>query len=169
MSVVRRQQILPLAVSVRIRMLLIGLCVIPILDLPLRQVPCSVIRILIPVLCYARGVVGGGIPQLTYLVIRVRPVAVVLQVCDPRDVVSCIIGISVPGQLRAAPFRRGVVRLRQRCGCSAFAPRQGDRCSSSDRYRRSWRECTCLSSRYRCCPSQRRTRCPWRSRRPPEG
>ncbi len=124
MSVERRQQVFPLAVSVRIRMLLIGLCVIPILDLPLRQVPCSVIRILIPVLRYARGVVGGGIPQLAHLVIRVRPVAVVLQVCDPRDVVSCIIGVPVPGQLRAAPFRRGVVRLRQRCGRSAFTPRQ---------------------------------------------
>ena len=119
-----RQQVLPVAVSVGIRMLFLSVRCRPILNPPGCQVSSMVIIVLIPLLPCAISRILCGILQLSQLVICIFPVFSSIQVCFLDNIVPLIICISIPRQLRAASLRCGIVRLRQRGRCSGFASRQ---------------------------------------------
>ena len=70
-AVERGQQVCPAGISVGISMVLVGLGIVVIVDIPVDQIAGVIVEILIPVLCHAAGIVHGGVTELIQYIVGI--------------------------------------------------------------------------------------------------
>ena len=105
-SVERGEQVCPACISVGISMILVGLGIVVIVDIPIDQIAGVIVEILIPVLCHAAGIVHGGVTELIQYIVGIACIGCCC-VRFPRDSSISVIDIPVAGSIIQAAVGQG--------------------------------------------------------------